>query len=156
MIQPQAMELKDSSRYLVHWLLKLALAPVWLGVVSLALVSVASAERAQDKVVYFIAEPNRLVASNALLGRFDELKLNAKESIAEYIEAEAVIVVITNQRYIAYGAYAPGWRALRRRASETLESAQAKDASASLVTSDRYLNFNGRRGVWAAAKRRLQ
>ena len=142
----QIVKLKYSLFYVIRWLLSAAL---------LALAPVVSADGGQDKVVFLIVEPNRLVASNALRGRFDELKLSAKETIVEYVQAEAVIVVITNQRYIAYGAYAPGWMSLKIRANEILNSVQAKDASAALVTSDRYLNFSGRRGQWAESKRRL-
>ena len=115
----------------------------------------AAAEKAQEKVVYLVLEKSRLIASNTLLSRFDELKLDAKEKIVQQREAEAVIVVVTNQRILGYGAYAPAWQPVRIRASEQILSVEAKDASASVLTSDRYLNFNGRRGIWAVKKKRL-
>lgn len=115
----------------------------------------APGEKAQEKVLYLIVEESRLIASNTLLGRFDELKLDAKEKIIEQREAEAVIVIVTNQRILGYGAYAPAWQPVRVRAGEQIVSVEAQDASASVLTSDRYLNFNGRRGSWAIKKKRL-
>lgn len=99
------------------------------------------------KLVHFILDGNRLVASNVRFNRFDELRLNAQERIADSREGEAVIVVVTNQRVIAYGAVS-GWRAIDRVPNERIESLSAEDYAGLVVTSRRMLNFNGESGIW--------
>lgn len=117
--------------------------------------SLALASEAQEKVLFLIKDADRLVASNTLFSRFDELKISAKEQILQQEVAEAVAVVVTNQRIIAYGAYAPGWQSERLIANERVESIQAEDSSVQVVTSDRLLSFYGRRGSWAITKRSI-
>ena len=117
--------------------------------------SLALASEAQEKVLFLIKDSDRLVASNTLFSRFDELKISAKEQILQQEVAEAVAVVVTNQRIIAYGAYAPGWQSERLIANERVESIQAEDSSVQVVTSDRLLSFYGRRGSWAITKRSI-
>ena len=113
------------------------------------------ASETQEKVLFLIQDADRIIASNTLFSRFDELKISAKEEIVQQEVAEAVAVVVTNQRLIAYGAYAPGWKSERLIANERVESIQAVDSSVQVVTSDRLLNFYGRRGSWAMTKRSL-
>ena len=84
--------------------------------------SLVMASEAQEKVLFLIKDSDRLVASNILFSRFDELKMSAKEEIVQQEVAEAVAVVVTNQRIIAYGAYAPGWQSERLIANEQVES----------------------------------
>ncbi len=108
-----------------------------------------------EKVLYLVVENNEVVASNILTGRFERLKLSAKESILEYKVADAVAVVVTNQRYVAYGVITGGWQSIKLRAQEKTESIQVEDYSANLVTSDRILSFNGRRGVWKQIRRSI-
>ena len=117
--------------------------------------SLALASEAQEKVLFLIKDADRLVASNTLFSRFDELKISAKEQILQQEVAEAVAMVVTNQRIIAYGAYAPGWQSERLIANERVESIQAEDSSVQVVTSDRLLSFYGRRGSWAITKRSI-
>ena len=118
--------------------------------------SLTQASEAQEKVLFLIKDADRLVASNILFSRFDELKMSAKEEIVQQEVAEAVAVVVTNQRIIAYGAYAPGWQSERLIANERVESIQAEDSSVQVVTSDRLLSFYGRRGSWATTKRGIE
>jgi hypothetical protein len=99
------------------------------------------------KLVHFIVDGNRLVASNVRFNRFDELRLNAQERIDDSREGDAVIVVVTNQRVIAYGVVS-GWRATDRVPNERIVSLSAEDYAALVVTSRRMLNFNGESGVW--------
>lgn len=118
--------------------------------------SFALASEAQEKVLFLVEDADRLVASNTLFSRFDELKISAKEKIVQREVAEAVAVVVTNQRVVAYGAHAPGWKAERLLANERVESIEAEDSSVQIVTSDRLLNFYGRRGSWAITKRSIE
>jgi hypothetical protein len=99
------------------------------------------------KLVHFIVDGNRLVASNVRFNRFDELRLNAQERITDSREGDAVIMVVTNQRVIAYGAVS-GWRSIDRVPNERIESLSAEDYAGLVVTSRRMLNFNGESGVW--------
>lgn len=108
-----------------------------------------------EKVLYLVVENNEIVASNTLTGRFERLKLSAKEKVQEYKVADAVAVVATNQRYVAYGVITGGWQSVKLRAQEKTESIQVEDYSANVVTSDRILSFNGRRGVWKETRRSL-
>ena len=99
------------------------------------------------KLVHFIIDGNRLVASNVRFNRFDELRLGAQERISDSREGDAVIIVVTNQRLIAYGAVS-GWRSIDRVPNERIESLSAEDYAGLVVTSRRMLNFNGESGVW--------
>jgi hypothetical protein len=99
------------------------------------------------KLVHFIIDGNRLVASNVRFNRFDELRLGAQERIFDSREGDAVIIVVTNQRMIAYGAVS-GWRSIDRVPNERIESISAEDYAGLVVTSRRMLNFNGESGVW--------
>jgi hypothetical protein len=109
---------------------------------------------AVPKQVDLIVDGGWLLASNVRLSRFDELKLNAQESIVDTSVGKAVIVVVTNQRLIAYGARS-GWRTVPRIANERIERISAEDFAGLVVTSKRWLNFNGRSGVWGEEKRRV-
>ncbi len=109
-----------------------------------------------EKVLYLIIENNEIVASNTLSGRFERLKLGAKEKIVEHKVADAVAVVETSQRYSAYGVLSGGWKSIKLRAQENTVSIQVEDFSANVVTSDRILNFNGRNGVWKETRRSIQ
>lgn len=113
------------------------------------------ASEAVPKQVHLIVQGNRLIASNVLFSRFDELKLNARERIIEQVEAEAVIIVVTNQRIIGYGLQS-GWRKMRTEAGEKLESLRAQDFSALIITDSRYLNFNGSTGLWGQQDQRVE
>ena len=105
-----------------------------------------------EKVLFLVLDEDEVIASNTRFGRFDRLKMHAKEKVLQHTAAEAVAVVITNQRYIAYGIY-NGWRSVRIRASESVNTVEAEDYSALVVTSDRILNFYGRNGVWSQTRR---
>lgn len=109
-----------------------------------------------EKVLFIIVEKDDVIASNTRFGRFDRLKLNAKERIKEYKVDKAVAVVVTNQRYIAYGVVPGSWQSVRVRAQEETESIQVEDYSATIVTSDRVLNFYGRTGAWNEIRRSVQ
>ena len=113
------------------------------------------ASEAVPKQVHLIVQGNRLIASNVLFSRFDELKLNARERIIEQAEAEAVIIVVTNQRIIGYGLQS-GWREMRTEAGEKLESLRVQDFSALIITDSRYLNFNGSTGLWGQQDQRVE
>lgn len=106
-----------------------------------------------EKLLFLVMEEDEVIASNTKLGRFDRLKMSAKEKVLEHKTANAVAVVITNQRYVAYGVYPGGWNSLRRIAGERFESMEVADYSATLVTSDRILNFYGRTGTWSHTRR---
>ncbi len=101
-----------------------------------------------EKVLFIVIDGDDVIASNTKAGRFDRLKLSAKERIQDYTVANAVAVVVTNQRYVAYGVLAGGWQSLRRRAKEKTENIEVQDYSATVVTSDRILNFYSRTGAW--------
>lgn len=109
-----------------------------------------------EKSLFLVVESGEVIASNTLLGRFDPLKLDAKETIVDYKVANAVAVVITNQRFAAYGVLSGGWQILRREAGEKSESLQAEDYAATVITDDRILNFNGRTGAWHQLRRSVQ
>ena len=106
------------------------------------------------KQVHLVVDGNRLVASNVRYSRFDELKLDAQESVRDTSTGEAVIVVVTNQRIIAYGVVS-GWRAVDRFPNERIESVSAQDFAGLVVTTRRMLNFNGESGVWGERARRV-
>jgi hypothetical protein len=106
------------------------------------------------KQVHLVVDGNRLVASNVRYSRFDELRLDAQESVRDTSVGEAVIVVVTNQRIIAYGVVS-GWRAVDRVPNERIESVSAQDFAGLVVTSRRMLNFNGESGVWGERGRRV-
>ncbi len=101
-----------------------------------------------EKVLFIVIDGDDVIASNTKAGRFDRLKLSAKERIQDYTVANAVAVVVTNQRYVAYGVLAGSWQSLRRRAKEKTENIEVQDYSATVVTSDRILNFYSRTGAW--------
>lgn len=106
------------------------------------------------KQVDLIVDGNWLTASNIRASRFDDLKLDAQEDVAQSRVGEAVIVVVTNQRVIGYGV-GSGWRAVPRLAGERIERLSAEDYAGLVVTSRRLLNFNGESGVWAEHDRRV-
>jgi hypothetical protein len=106
-----------------------------------------------EKVLFIVVDGDDVIASNTKAGRFDRLKLSAKEKIQDYTVANAVAVVVTNQRYAAYGVLAGGWQSLRRRAKEETEKIEVQDYSATVVTSDRILNFYSRTGTWNETSR---
>lgn len=123
--------------------------------ISLAWPGGLTASEAVPKQVHLIVKGNRLIASNVLFSRFDELKLNARERIVEQAEAEAVIIVVTNQRIIGYGLQS-GWRPMRTEAGERVESVRAQDFAALIITDSRYLNFNGATGLWGQQDQRVE
>jgi hypothetical protein len=125
---------------------------VLLGV---ALVSPVCADEV-EKVLFLVVERDEVIASNTKAGRFDRLKLQAKERIRDYQVANAVAVVVTNQRYAAYGVLSGGWQSIRLIAQEKTESIQVADYSATIVSSERILNFYGRSGTWNEARRGVQ
>lgn len=106
-----------------------------------------------EKLVFLVIEDDEVIASNTRLGRFDRLKLSAKEKIIETGAANAVAVVVTNQRYAAYGVFTGQWNSQRRQAGEKFESMDMADFSAVLLTSDRILTFYGRTGGWQQTRR---
>ena len=105
------------------------------------------------KQVELIVDGNWLIASNVRFSRFDELKLNAQEDIADSQVGNAVIVITTNQRFIGYGVRS-GWRPIDRNANERVERISAEDYAGLVVTSRRLLNFNGETGLWGEENRR--
>lgn len=109
-----------------------------------------------EKVLFLVIESSEVIASNTREGRFDSLKLNAKERIKEHQTGNAVAVVVTNQRFVAYGVVAGGWQSLRRESGEKTESIQVEDYSATIVTNDRILNFYGKTGGWNQVRRGVQ
>lgn len=109
-----------------------------------------------EKVLFLVIEKDEVIASNTKAGRFDRLKLNAKERIRDYQVANAVAVVVTNQRYAAYGVLSGGWQSIRLIAQEKTESIQVADYSATIVSSERILNFYGRSGTWNEVRRGVQ
>ena len=109
-----------------------------------------------EKILFLVVEKKEVIASNTLAGRFDRLKMHAKETVRDYKVANATAVVITSQRFSAYGALAGGWRNKRRLAGEKVESMEVVDYSATLVTNERILNFYGRNGTWSETRRGVQ
>ena len=109
-----------------------------------------------EKVLFLVFESGEVIASNTRTGRFDRLKLHAKEHILDYQVANATAVVITNRRFAAYGVLFGGWQSKRIKAGEKQQSLEVADYSATLVTSDRILNFSGRSGAWSETRRRVQ
>jgi hypothetical protein len=105
------------------------------------------------KLVYLIEEDDKLIASNIKFNRFDEIKLEAKETVSGHAVGNAVIVIVTNKRIIAYSVYTASWRTRGLEADEDVESINAEDYSALVVTSKRFLSFNGKNGVWAESQR---
>jgi len=127
------------------------------GTVSLVLLLITlaaplSANDNVDKVIYLVFEGNSIIATNANLGRFDELKLSAQEKVIDYSVANAVAVVVTNQRYLGYGAFPSSWQGVRVIAGEKVRRLEADGATALVVTSDRILTFSGRNGSWSQTK----
>ena len=106
-----------------------------------------------EKLLFLVVDEDEVIASNTKLGRFDRLKLSAKEKILDYKSSSAVAVVVTNQRFAAYGVYPGSWNSNRVHAGERMESLEVADFSATLVTNDRILNFYGRTGTWSEIKR---
>ena len=129
----------------------------YISILILSLFLLSSGASAEDnivpKLVYLIAEDDKLIASNIKFNRFDEIKLEAKETVKEYAVGKAVIVIVTNKRFVAYSVFTASWRARDLIANEELRSIEAEDYSALVVTSKRYLNFNGKNGVWAETPR---
>ncbi|MEN8763973.1 MAG: hypothetical protein ABF290_16290 [Thiogranum sp.] len=109
-----------------------------------------------EKVLFLVVEKDEVIASNTKAGRFDRLKMQAKERIRDYEVANAVAVVVTNQRYAAYGVLSGGWQTIKLIAQEKTESIQVQDYSATIVSSERILNFYGRSGAWAEVRRSVQ
>lgn len=109
-----------------------------------------------EKVLFLVVEKDEVIASNAKAGRFDRLKLHAKERVREYKVANAIAVVVTNQRYAAYGVLSGGWQSIKLIAQEKTESIQVEDYSATIVSSERILNFYGRSGTWNEVRRSVQ
>ena len=109
-----------------------------------------------EKVLFLVVDRSEVIASNTKAGRFDSLKLGAKENIQTHEEGNAVAVVVTNQRFAAYGVVAGGWQTIRRQAGEKIESIQVEDYSSTVVTNERILNFYGRTGNWNQVNRNLQ
>ncbi|KPJ87196.1 MAG: hypothetical protein AMJ53_18515 [Gammaproteobacteria bacterium SG8_11] len=105
------------------------------------------------KLVYLIEDDDKLIASNIKFNRFDEIKLEAKETVSAHAVGNAVIVIVTNKRIIAYSVYTASWRTRNIEADEEVESINAEDYSALVVTSKRFLSFNGKNGVWAETQR---
>lgn len=132
------------------------LAALFLVALLLGASTLVQASDTQEKVLFLVEDAGRLIASNTLFSRFDELRISAKEQIVRQEVAEAVAVVVTNQRLIAYGAYAPGWKSERLLANERVVSIEAEDSSVLVVTTDRLLNFYGKRGSWAISKRSVE
>ncbi len=133
---------KNSLRYLTNVLLLAVF------------VSVADAEDVSvPKLVYLIEDDDKLIASNIKFNRFDEIKLEAKETVSGHAVGNAVIVIVTNKRIIAYSVYTASWRTRSVGADEDVESINAEDYSALVVTSKRFLSFNGKNGVWAESQR---
>lgn len=124
---------------------------LWLPV----LLSTAYADEV-EKVLFLVFEPDEVIASNSQTGRFDRLRLSAKEQVQDSKVGNGVAVVVTNQRFVGYGVLAGGWQTLRRQAGEEIESIQAEDYSATVVTDDRILNFYGRTGAWNQTRRSVQ
>ncbi len=111
------------------------------------------AEEAPAKLVYVVREGDKVVASNVLFSRSDELELTARETIFQQAEDNAIVVLLTNQRLIAYSVYTAAWVALALQAGETVERFEAEDYSAFALTNRRILNFNGRTGNWSQTRR---
>jgi hypothetical protein len=122
----------------------------------IVLISFAPAIVAEDgipKLVYLLAEEDKLIASNIKFNRFDEMKLQAKEHVLEHAVGNAVIVVVTNKRIIGYSVYTASWRSRDIGADEEVNNIAAEDYSALVQTSKRFLSFNGKNGVWAETQR---
>lgn len=109
-----------------------------------------------ERVLFLVVERDEVIASNTKAGRFDRLKLHAKERVLDYEVANAVAVVVTNQRYAAYGVLSGGWQSIKLIAQEKTQSIQVADYSATIVSSDRVLNFYGRSGTWNETRRGVQ
>lgn len=117
--------------------------------------SIANAQETVAKEVTLIINGKRLVASNVRLSRFDELQLNAQETIRKKSESKGVIIIVTNQRIIGYGV-SSGWRDLKTQAGEKIKSIRTEDFAGFVVSDKRYLNFNGETGIWAEQDRRAE
>ena len=130
------------------------LALLSLGVVQWLLAAAALAgDEAPARLVYVVRDGDRVVASNVLFSRTDELQLVAREVIVQQREDNAVAVLETNQRLVAYSVYNPGWVAMDLRAGEKVQRLEAEDFSAFVVTDRRILNFNGRNGTWSQSNK---
>ena len=141
-------KLSNSIPNMVHHSLKI-LASVMLWSV---LLSSSHADDSVPKLVYLIEEDNKLIASNIKFNRFDELNLEAKETVSGHVVGNAVIVIVTNKRIIAYSVYTASWR-IRVIKADEVKSIDAQDYSALVVTSKRLLSFNGKNGVWVETPR---
>ncbi len=131
-----------------------ALQLLCLGGVQLLLPALARAgDEAPARLLYVVREDGKVVASNVLFGRSDELQLSAREVVLEQQEDSAVVVLETNQRLVAYSVYTAGWVAVALRAGEKVERLEADDFSAFALTDRRILNFNGRNGNWSQTSR---
>ena len=111
------------------------------------------ADEAVPKLVYLVVDGDKLIASNIKFNRFDELKLQAKETVENYAVGNAVIVVVTNKRIIAYSVYTASWRTRVVEADENFLEVFAEDYSALVQTTKRFLSFNGKNGVWTENQR---
>ena len=111
------------------------------------------ADNSVPKLVYLIEDGDKLIASNIKFNRFDELKLQAKETVEHNAVGNAVIVVITNKRIIAYSVYTASWRSRDVEADENILEVFAEDYSALVQTTKRFLSFNGKNGVWTESQR---
>jgi len=133
-------------------LLLVMLLPAHAAPEPLAVVSLSGEYRQIPKQVTLILEDSRVVASNIRLGRMDPVALEPEESVERTAEANAVLVVITNQRLLGYGSVI-GWREIARETGEPVESVTVEDFAAFVTTGFRYLNFNAATGIWASAPR---
>jgi len=106
-----------------------------------------------EKQLFLIVEKDEVIASNTMLGRFDQLKLKAREKMLDHRASGAVAVVVTNRRFAAYGVLHGAWNSRRTQAEEQVLSLEVADFSATLVTNQRILNFSGRRGAWSEISR---
>jgi hypothetical protein len=122
-------------------------------IVLISFAPVSMAEDGVPKLVYLLAEEDKLIASNIKFNRFDEMKLQAKEKVLEHAVGNAVIVVVTNKRIIGYSVYTASWRSRDIGADEEVNNIAAEDYSALVQTSKRFLSFNGKNGVWAETQR---
>lgn len=116
-------------------------------------VSALAADDSPARLLYVVQEDKKIIASNVLFSRSDELRLNAQETIDQKLTDNAILVMATNRRLIGYSVYTASWVTVSLKAGEVVEQLEAEDYSAFAVTSKRILNFNGRAGQWTETRR---
>lgn len=133
----------------IRWLIARIIGVVLCWVIA----SPALAEQSIAKLTYLVVDNDKLIAANIKRNRFDELRLEARETLLDKAEANAVIVIVTNRRIIGYSVFTASWKTIDLKAEEDVTGIKAADYSALIQTNKRFISFNGETGAWAETKR---